>query len=858
MPTSFDALMQSETEHKEAVYKTFDKMKKDANASVRSSEAYIASGSYDDQEAFMVYGSMTDAKRKRHQVEDLLQKVYEKPYFAHVEMVEQGETASEHFYLSDNESLDETIQIGRNGYLLPFKQDPDRPISLALFHCYQAKKGENVSYQVRNGSTFVFKPLFICDDEIYNRQLLNAMQLFPAQELLSVNVDELLELKLQENRGDPRLRNIIATLQQKQFEIIETDASESFAVQGCAGSGKSQCLFHRLFFLRDILSQDGWDHVLLLTPTELFRNYSADLIKRYQLADVTDLSIAELYQVLLDRYDSRFRNRQYHFELTEEYLPDDYLQVVYRNDTIKYIETEIEKAIHFYTESGCKALDIEMPAVITGDSVSELVHALDAELNAYDERENVLQQDPDYIEHRNIYDQLQKELQSAQRSFDRLKRELSQIETEEVQLQKAVENYEDVKNELIQWMEQRRTRISAAYKSVSRFDTTQRKGFEIEAPARFMQELYTLKDVTEGEAFLADEDYRKFLDEYFEQAENDLAGLTQQMTADRQLERFAKRKGEIQTRINTVSQTIENYSNQVRENENWIRQKAAEYDGEKSKRTLRRADLERARYFLSRIESTVFEREVWNALAPIKEKNSIQTLSIEQLQDGHRRETRILYKSDLMFYVKIYARLHPDAKIPEYKLLCIDEGQDLHKADYDLLHQLYPEAAFNIFGDTEQVLHEACGIKDWKTESGVKKLFRLDRNYRNSAAIVEFCNNRFNCRMDYLGKPRSIQRPVEISDIKAIKLLLNGQVVVIVKDKRMYGWFVDQLDGDSGKLEFLDTSSVKPSGRRIPCYSVFAAKGLEFSDVIVVAEGMTTNQRIVACTRAMEKLYYYE
>ena len=40
--------------------------------------------------------------------------------------------------------------------------------------------------------------------------------------------------------------------------------------------------------------------------------------------------------------------------------------------------------------------------------------------------------------------------------------------------------------------------------------------------------------------------------------------------------------------------------------------------------------------------------------------------------------------------------------------------------------------------------------------------------------------------------------------------------------------------------------------------SIYAAKGLEFSKVLVFAEGMTKNQRIVACTRAMDELFYFE
>ena len=74
-------------------------------------------------------------------------------------------------------------------------------------------------------------PQLICDDEIENRKLLDVVQLFPESEMLQITADELLEEKLQENRNNPTLRNIIATLQRMQFEIIEADADQSFVVQ---------------------------------------------------------------------------------------------------------------------------------------------------------------------------------------------------------------------------------------------------------------------------------------------------------------------------------------------------------------------------------------------------------------------------------------------------------------------------------------------------------------------------------------------------------------------------------------------------------------------------------------------------
>ena len=857
MGYSLDELRQREEQHKEAVYSQFDKLRNEAYEGVRSCEAYVNSGAYEDQDAFMAYDSRRAAWEKRHDVESMIQKLYSRPYFAHIEIQEKDDDDSEHFYLSDNESLDRVVHIGHDGYLMPFKRDINKPMTSALFHCYQSKGPKEVRYRSKENEIIFFTRL-ICDDEIHNRKLVNVMQLFPEQDIVPVNADELLEQILQENRSNPMLRNIIATLQQQQFRIIETDVNESFVVQGCAGSGKSQCLFHRLFYLRENLSQDGWEHVLLLTPTQLFRNYSADLIHRYQLSDIEDCSISELYRNILERYDPRFKNRQYRFELSEEYLPDGYLKKVYSNETIQQIDFEIEKAISSYIEAGCKVLGVPMPADFSVADVTRLIEQLEIAIQEFDSREAVLQQDYEYNIHRDKYEKTRKMLDSAQQTLDRLKKEYDQIDYDEVQIRKLSEELKEANEEREEWLKQRRKRIETAGKELARFDFQGENG-GVDLPARYMHQLYIVRDLTEGETFISDEKYLQFLDEeYSAQTAKELSEKLGNLSLERYIKRLERRKKGISERIKILTQDVAELTQNIAFHEEWLRSKAADLEGEQSLRTLRRADMERARYFLSRIESSVFEREVWGALAPQKEAFAIQTLSVEELGAGRKRETRILYKSDLLFYVKIYVRLHGTDALPRYTLLCIDEGQDLHQADYDLLRNLFPMAKYNVFGDINQVLHTACGVQNWEDETQIGTVFQLDRNYRNEAEIVEFCNRKFGCDMKYVGKVQERKMSKELHSIHEIQPILNEvNLAIILKDKVSYERLCEAV-GTSERFEYLDMNTVAQSEEKIPCYSIFAAKGLEFPRVLVLSNDMTSNQKIVACTRATERLYYYE
>ena len=859
MAVTQDRLRLGEEKLKEKVYKTFDKMSAEVSSGVKSQQATIDRSSFDDKEAFMVHGQLSEAQKRKHEVEKLIGQLYNRPYFSHVEMGDENDV--EHYFLSDCETLEQMVQIGHDGYLIPFKQNSERAISKALFHCYQAKKGDPITYTGPHGDEFTLIPKIICDTEIEKRLLLNVIQLYPTLESgeFQVTADEMLESRLQDNRDNPTLRNIISTLQLKQFEIIGTDTSESFVVQGCAGSGKSQCLLHRLFFLRDELSQDGWSKVLLLTPTKLFREYSAALMKRYQLSDVFNCSLADLYRDLLGVYDDRFKDRQYVYQLTEEYLPDDYLVAIYEEDNVFKIENEIDNAIHKYIADGCKALGIDFPSEVSISVVDKLVAQLDEQMSAFDAREEVLQDNSEYQTKRKEYEQLLKENENVKRKLKRYQDELERNLQSQKELSKLVEEVQKAEQEKQSWVEAREKRTQEA---ISELETIARRfdrGTDLQAPAKYAKQLFLVKELTKGAKFAYDEEELAILDEFILIAQKELQEVIRDKKPKTVAYKYQKRETEIQNTITELVSVMNEQDSKIEDYAEWLRRIAGEYEGQEAKNTLLRSEMQQSRYFLSRIESTIFEKEVWNALSSVKEKYDIQTLKIEDLRDGKHKESRILYKSDLLFYIRIYMKLHPEVKLPEYSLICIDEGQDLHRADYDILHGLYPNAVFNVFGDTAQVLHSACGISQWESLSRIHTVYQLSTNYRNTAAIVDFCNQKFDVKMDYIGSVEKTQKPVEVADgVEAQDILTKKDVVLIVKDKKSFYELCEETGIESTGFVYLDTTSDKPEDTDKDCYSIFAAKGLEFSNVFVFARHMTKNQKVVACTRAMGGLYYYE
>lgn len=863
MRSSFHSvLLQEETRYKDAVYHALDEEIQAAKENVYDKCAEVRRGAYEAQDSFVPYRERGGAYKNLNAVNRRVQSLYARPYFSHVELNMSNSKETEHYFLSDVPSLDQMLPVDADKFLVPFKKNAETPMWEQLFRCYQSRNGLPQSYQQRDGTLVSIVPVKICDDEIKSRKLVNATQLFPApsaESRILIDADELLEQKLQENRSDPKLQNIIATLQQEQFAIIASDSAASFVVQGCAGSGKSQCLLHRLFYLRGELSDGGWEHVLLITPTKLFRLFSSDLMHRYNISKVANCSISELYQTLLLRYDSRFRNRQYHFELSEEYLPDEYLQKVYSEETIKTIDSKINQSIQAYIATACQTLDIPIPETVTAKTVQSLLEKLDEEISVANSKDTSLLQDPEYAQKRADYETLQKQMDSLQKSLDRQNAEAESMDANEHTLLTSAKKAEQAQHELTAWKKQREEKVRNAKDNLQTLREWIESGqFDPDVPFLYAQQLYFIESITSGEAYRADEEYLAFLQKIADDATQELVKFTGDKTTEQTLARYQKRRETIAARKTKIIDDINELAEKIDTAAEWLRQRAQELEGEYSRQSFIKSEMERSKYVLGRLESTVFEQEIWNALLPLKERYHVHTLDVEKLDEKHQRETRILYKSDLLFYLKIYTTLHAEAKLPEYNLFCIDEGQDLHKADYDFLHQLYPKARFNIFGDTLQVLHTACGVKNWTNDTGIKKIYHLDFNYRNPAAIADFCNTEFKSKMKYLGKPRPERYPTLISEPSQLpQVFQNKKTVFIVRDYESFRKFCNLSGKSETYFEYLDTTAEKATGEKPACYSVFAAKGLEFSTVCVYPERMTTNQKVVSCTRATEVLYYY-
>lgn len=119
--------------------------------------------------------------------------------------------------------------------------------------------------------------------------------------------DEFLLKVLKSKRSNARLSDIVETIQTNQNQIITASFNKNLVMQGCAGSGKTMVLFHRLkYMLGNNINTDK--RVCIITPSERFNGFVKPLLKDLRLSNIRPLSITDYYSAILEGYTAKNDN----------------------------------------------------------------------------------------------------------------------------------------------------------------------------------------------------------------------------------------------------------------------------------------------------------------------------------------------------------------------------------------------------------------------------------------------------------------------------------------------------------------------------------------------------------------------
>lgn len=209
-----------------------------------------------------------------------IENIFPKPYFARVDFKEIGEEKEE-IYIGKISILDSENQK-------PIIIDWRAPISNLY---YDGRIGE-ATYESPEGT--------IKGDISLKRQYFIENKILEKYVDIDLKTnDELLQVAL-EQKADERLKNIVATIQKEQNEIIRADMNKPLIVQGVAGSGKTTIALHRIAYLiYNTEKSFSPENFMIIAPNRFFLNYISNVLPDLGVEDVKQYTFEDFaYEII--------------------------------------------------------------------------------------------------------------------------------------------------------------------------------------------------------------------------------------------------------------------------------------------------------------------------------------------------------------------------------------------------------------------------------------------------------------------------------------------------------------------------------------------------------------------------------
>lgn len=211
---------------------------------------------------------------------DLLNKIQGRPYFARIDFKDEEEQNVEKCYIGKVGIFDDDNNIVTIDWRSPIASlYYDSNIGRAS---YEAPKG------IINGDLLIKRQY-----EIDNQELKGF------QDVDTVSNDEMLKPYLGTN-ADSRLKNIVATIQSEQNDIIRKKINNNLIIQGVAGSGKTTVALHRIAYLvYNNMKNIKPNQYLVIGPNKFFVNYISGVLPDLDVDNVSQLTYDEIVKELI-------------------------------------------------------------------------------------------------------------------------------------------------------------------------------------------------------------------------------------------------------------------------------------------------------------------------------------------------------------------------------------------------------------------------------------------------------------------------------------------------------------------------------------------------------------------------------
>lgn len=637
------------------------------------------------------------------------------------------------------------------------------------------------------------------------------------------------------------LIDIIATIQENQNKIVDERFTQNIIVQGCAGSGKTMVLLHRLSRLkykhRDF---DFMENALILTPNDQFSLHIKDLAEGLQIGSIKRSSVEAYYLDMLMQYSTDFKPANklvsemgvkqvfvdyvYSDQFREDFEKA-YNEVLNsRNNLIEMLHGLLDtmKQPHRNIDvNDNKNLVPQMEMIICTleGKVAEVVESIKVKKEAVDKliarKEFLINRLPESQKFAEgivgeallrVYSKIGKAVAERQHTIDDLKEQINNLKKELKNVANSINPFG--KRAKSEKLEERIKKSNSSLRSELRKQEAENLIFQIQLTDKKDEEI--LGWISQVSAYIpgAKEEYRLCINtrEEYANLSNEMADIDNQIS---------------NARVRYEEELLNEYSDDVKKTIVYLKEQLGRYD------------------LLGTYQQT-FDL----ATLEFRKKNEIKNVRGK----SHRYD---LY-AQLLFSIKYFGSTFGNTRF-----MCVDEAQDLAINEYILLKTLNQNnLVFNLYGDVNQLIKSNRGIADWHSLEGIitAKEFELKENYRNTNQITRFCNNSFDMKVLQTGVDGAQVREISRSELEGELETLNigtERVAILVPRAVQKGKYLKKELLSESVKEIIDDSL---DNGHISLMYVDEVKGIEFDKVYVIGNRMSRNEKYIAYTRALSEL----
>lgn len=800
-----------------------EKQISDEEKEILNSSDYVspyATGDYDD-------GGLAFAKEQsKLKYGPRLQELSEyapKPYSYRVDISLDDTTETYYIGASD---------IYLNGKLQVISANSDFGYDLVNYQTIKVKK-DGKEYNIKLSRQF----------EINNAYLYGYINLRTDEDIIfkSGITDPFLVRVLNMRKRQHNLTDIFVTIQENQNRIVNTPFSRNIIVQGCAGSGKTMVLLHRLSSLNYKERAFSFSrNALILTPNDQFTTHIRGLAEELQIGNIHRASVEQYYIDTLLLYSPDFKLdgkvssemivRQgfvdfIYSDQFRELFNVAYDTVIEKRNTLAETLGNLQSAMR----QPSRPLDLSDDSRVTQqmryavDSIRSKVESQEAEISAAIDNHQQLVDRKSFLEDR---------IQSLETtSVDIINECVPRVNTKigvflserqhtiselENQIQTLNREYEEVQRRILPFRKRERLEeLDKQIKAAERKLKTENTRQEEEQPVLSM----SMEGLTEDDKFAWMRQVMLIIPEV-----RDEVRLCNNMREE--LQRFTEELSGIDEKIETALAASEE-------------KKAARYSDEVKKGII---------YLYTELDK-------YSMLGTFQQIFELATASYRE--EHHATNIQGKYHRYDLYARLLFAMRYFGKTVGITRFMCVDEGQDLALNEYRLLYELnQKQITFNIFGDTNQLMKPGRGISDWAALQEVigAETYELNENYRNTNQITRFCNSSFEMNVTQTGvdgvNVREIPRKELESELAAL-MVTTERIAILVPRGVQKSRYI--------KTEELPSSISGIIGDRmengfISLMYVDEVKGIEFDKAYVVGNRMSRNEKYIAYTRALSEL----